>query len=286
MSQTSIDQVALHHPQLQGYVFRNHAVKRSGSIILFGGSGGDCWAERAHWLAQQGYFVLALYYFGQPSQPKTLCKVPIDFIHDAIALVKKENPYHDTLTLMGISKGGELALLLGSLVEEIDHIVAYVPSSHVFQGIDGWHPGSSWTYQGKAVPYLSFRRVAPAILIQTALQKAFTKKPTFRLFYASARQRATNVEAARIKIEQFQGELLLFSGSEDTCWDASSMCQEILAHAVGKAEHVDFRGAGHIFAISTSASYLWGGNIESNKRAADQEQQQLLAHLHTWHPLV
>lgn len=48
-------------------------------IVVFGGSGGSSNFELAKQIAEKGYEVYSLFYFGAANQPKTLNKIPLEF---------------------------------------------------------------------------------------------------------------------------------------------------------------------------------------------------------------
>jgi dienelactone hydrolase len=103
-----------------------------------GSEGGFRWAGTvAPLLACHGYAALALAYFdyqGMEGLPTSLMEIPLEYFERAIAWMGKQPQVNrDKLAVVGISKGGELALLLGSTFPEIKSVVAYVPSGVVWQ---------------------------------------------------------------------------------------------------------------------------------------------------------
>lgn len=272
---------------LNGYLMRNTRLERKGSVIVLGGSEGSCNYDKALELAKDGHFVLALFYFGQENQNKTLVKVPIDFIHDACSLLKERKDAYAPITVIGGSKGGELALLLGTIEKEIDNIVAYVPSSHVFQGLDFKNSGSSWTYKGKELSYISFENSKKIIAISMLWQLFVKKKVAFRKYYESALKNSKNGEEARIKIENFKGNLLMFSGTDDQMWDSGAMSNSIEKVRYGLVtENYVFEDAGHIFGRIIVGNQIMGGSKEGNENASKINKDKLKESLDSWHSFI
>ncbi len=99
-----------------------------------------------------GYPVLSLAYFGEPGLPQNLERIPLEYFRRALAWMREQpevDPKH--VVTFGISRGGELSLLLAATFPELVHgAVGYVPSSTVYPGLpDSGQP--AWTYRGKPV---------------------------------------------------------------------------------------------------------------------------------------
>lgn len=47
--------------------------------------------------------------FGQNNQTKTLARIPLEQFEDVLSYIDHENIDHDTITLIGVSKGAEYA---------------------------------------------------------------------------------------------------------------------------------------------------------------------------------
>ncbi len=125
--------------------------------------------------------------------------------------------------LVGTSKGGEAALLVGATYGEIRAVVAYSPSHVVFQGIDeAWSDASaaksSWTLYGEPVPYVPFRTDNVSI-----------ERYGFYLgLYLASIQDRQAVERAVIPVERINGPMLLVSGADDAIWPSSMMCERVV----------------------------------------------------------
>lgn len=134
-------------PDLRRTAVRDHGLvgtffARAGSaalpcIITLGGSEGGLKEEWARLLASHGFAALALAYFGADTLPEKLVEIPLEYFETALQWVSRRpevDPHR--IGIMGGSKGGELALLLGSKFPQVRAVIAGVPSGLVWQGLD------------------------------------------------------------------------------------------------------------------------------------------------------
>jgi dienelactone hydrolase len=110
------------------------------AIIMLGGSeGGKTWSrirQPVELLVQRGYAIFSLAYFKAQSLSGTLEEIPLEYFEKAFAwLSVQPGIVADKVAILGGSKGAEAALLLGSRYPQIKAIVAFSPSSVVWQGI-------------------------------------------------------------------------------------------------------------------------------------------------------
>jgi len=224
-------------------------------VIVLSGSGGGFDLDKAAALSRHGFATLALAYFGIPPLPAWLHRVPLDYFGAAFGwLASHPELDMDRLGLLGVSRGAELALLLGSRFPQIRAVVAYTPSSVAWSS--GGRDQSTgeiipcWTWRGEPVPFapLPLRR----FVLRSALPVGLARRPVmFRhLFRAGLRNREAVARAA-IPVEQIRGPLLLVSGGDDHVWPAAEMCESILARLAKsgfscKAEHLHYPRAGHM----------------------------------------
>lgn len=261
---------------VQGYHLRANQKSQNGAIIIFGGSEGGCNYEKAEILAAHGFEVLALFIFGKPNLPKELKEVPLEIFVEAMAIIKQTFQSPTPLIVIGESKGAELALLLGSIYsEEIDKIVGIVPSSYVFYGLGNMdHEASSWSRNGVPIPYVSLMRLRKSFHFSTVfpfatyLFKTIRKKPvSFRRLYELCVKLSDQQEDARIKIEDFKGDLLLIAGEQDLLWPSDQMVKEIQkSRQPLPTEVIIYEKAGHaIGGPYATRTLILGGDEESSK---------------------
>lgn len=193
-------------------------------IVGLGGSeGGNAWASN-HWkpvrdqFLQKGYAFLALGYFKTKGAPDTLNKIAIDSVYAAIMEAAKDPRINKKkIAIIGGSRGGDLALLLGSYYKNISCVVAIVPSHAVFPGNTTHFTTSSWTYKGKELPFIPVNEEAVPYMRQGNLRAAFEAM----LKDSLAEQKAL------IKVEKVRGPILLLSATRDQVAPTTPMCEKI-----------------------------------------------------------
>jgi dienelactone hydrolase len=224
-------------------------------VMVLSGSGGGFDLDKAAVLSRHGFATLALAYFGKPPLPTWLHRIPLEYFQAALTWLGAQ-PEIDSgrVGILGVSRGAELALLLGSTFPQLRAIVAYAPSS-VAWAASGRDKSTGeiipcWTWRGKPVPF------APLPLRGFMWRSAFPvvalKRPVvFRnLFRAGLRNREA-VERAAIPVENIRGPILLISGGDDHLWPAAEMSEAIIARlrrngSASAAEHLHFARAGHM----------------------------------------
>jgi dienelactone hydrolase len=194
-------------------------------IMLSGSQGGLVTARRRiEPLIASGYCVLSTAYFKAEGLPQDLVSVPLEFYDRAKTwLAKNSKVAQGGVAVIGGSKGGELALLLASRDPHIRCVVGIVPASHVFQGIaPRFHMSSSWSYEGKDLPFVPY-------VFNATFSKAVMETHKFHDVYQEALANAgENAEAARIPVEKSNAAVLLLSGKKDQMWPSTDMCNTIV----------------------------------------------------------
>jgi dienelactone hydrolase len=225
-------------------------------VVVLSGSGGGFDVDKAAVLSRHGFATLALAYFGIAPLPAWLHRIPLEYFKAALTWLHAQPEIDSQRTgILGVSRGAELALLLGATFpQQIRAIVAYAPSS-VAWAASGRDKSTGeiipcWTWRGKPVPF------APLPLRGFMWRSAFPvvalKRPVmFRnLFRAGLRNREA-VDRAAIPVENIRGPLLLISSGDDHLWPAAEMSEAIIARlqrhgSAHAAEHLHFAHAGHM----------------------------------------
>lgn len=233
-------------------------------ILVLGGSGGGQPTNLADRVADAGHSVLALSYFKEEGLPQELNNVPLEYFENAKQwLMEQPDTDPNGVIILGWSKGAELALLLAANDEQIKGVVGIAPSSHVWAGIlDDWQqvPSSSWTDGGEPMPHIRFQGDETVRSLRDLYQVSLNK--------------ADDKEAARIKVENIDGPVLLFSGGQDTIWPASTMAADVcdtMRQAGKNCIHHDYPDAGHLL----DGDIVLGGD-EATNTAAEQESNALI----------
>lgn len=228
------------------------------AILLLGGSeGGDMMSRVAPQFAQQGYVAASVAYFGMPGLPQTLENIPVETVGKALKIVAARSDVDPArIAIMGISKGGEFALLAASTYPQIHAVIADVPSPFAWQGIaQGAGPAtSSWTVAGKPVPYVHYGTVMGQVFAA-----AFTAHQPLDLrkgYDAAMQENESEIPGAMFHLENIKGPVLFLGADDDGIWN--SVAQSQIGMDYLKQHHhpyadafVHYAGAGHIFLFSS-----------------------------------
>ena len=223
-------------------------------VMVLHGSGGnlDTTGRLAEVLASRGHVALALQYFSGPGLPADLVEVPLEYVDRGVDFLIKVSG-SKRIAVIGTSKGGELALLMGSRMNSIAAVVAVVPSSHVWQGISrsGRPPRrSSWSQGGKPIPFVKFRPLSPKLLMQMLLRRPVALRGLHRL--------PDDEPEAAIHVECIQGPILLVSATDDKLWPSTMFCELVQRRLKERAfayeiSHLRCEGAGHSIGMPDSS---------------------------------
>lgn len=237
-----------------GWLFIPPGRERRRVVMVLGGSGGGYDLDKAALLSRHGFATLALAYFGVPPLPEWLHRVPLEYFAGVIEWLGAQ-PEIDArrIGVLGVSRGAELALLLGSRLPQIRAVAAYAPSA-VAWGSGGRDKATGeaipcWTSEEKAIPFapLPLR----GFIARSAIPVGLLRRPVkFRNLFRSALRNREAVKRAAIPVEQTRGPILLVSGGDDRVWPAARMAEMIVERlrACGFAygvEHLNYRRAGH-----------------------------------------
>ena len=217
------------------------------AVIVLGGSDGGLNPYTdltAALLASRGYAALSLAYFGLEHLPLNLEAIPLEYFGDAIAWLQRQPSVDaDRLGVIGVSRGGELALLLGSIYQELTAVVSYVGSGFVHPSPYAMPPAPAWTWQDEPLPFLDWTR---------------QKGPE-------------ELRQVEIPVEQINGPVLLISGDDDALWPSTAY-SSVAWDRLKRNEHpwpdqfLRYPGAGH--GIS-AAPYLPVGPLVSPEIGGD-----------------
>ena len=226
--------------RLVGTLFTPAGRGRHPAMIVFGGSeGGKTVPElQAAYLASHGYTTLALAYFGSAGVPAELSLIPLEYFATAIDWLGHQptvNPHR--IGVRGGSRGGELALLLGSRYPQLKAIVASAPSNVVWGGLPNIGQ-SAWSENGRPVPFL--------------IPKLDGSKPPFD-WWVDALD-TPQAAVAAIPVERINGPVLLLNGADDQLWPSPEMTDRIMARLRAHRhpyadQHLEFVGNGHILTL-------------------------------------
>ena len=235
--------------ELRGELFTPPGDGPFPTLLCVSGSGGGIRGavETAALLASHGYATLALAYFNYPDRPPYLIEIPLEYFQNALGWLAAQPEVDGArLGVLGRSRGGELALLLGATFPELRAVVAYVPSGVVHGGIGEDSAGrSAWTFHGRPVAFLR-DQVTPEQDAAIFSAEPITLTPRFELNLEDRQA----VADALIPVERINGPVLLLSGEADRLWPSTrlaNIAEERLAefnHSY-PVRHLRYRDVGH-----------------------------------------
>ena len=235
-------QLLLNTPHAESKLYLGSGRKQPLVVGLGGSEGGNAWtsdrwaATRNQFLAK-GYAFLAIGYFGAPGTPDTLNKIAVEAVYNAIrAATKNPAVAADRVAIIGGSRGGDLALLLGSYYPDIDCVVALVPSHAVFPGHTAHFSTSLWTYQDRELPFVPVNEAAVPFLMKHDLRGAFT----------AMLQDTVAAQSAAIRVERIKAPILLLSATTDEIAPTTPMCINMMARL--KRHHFSYPYEHHAIA--------------------------------------
>jgi dienelactone hydrolase len=200
--------------------------------MLGGAEGGRTFADLlGPALASRGFAAFGLVYFSPateaiPGVATALNRIPVEELEQARAwLAARPEVAVSRFGIVGASKGGEFALELASIYEWVNAAVAYVPSDIVWQGfgygVSEATMGSSWTRDGKDIPFLPQTGQRDEII--RGRQPGAAPIELARISRANISAASPqDLASASIPIERSHAALLLVGGGDDRTGDSGA----------------------------------------------------------------
>jgi dienelactone hydrolase len=283
-----------------GTLFTPGGGGRGPVVVVLAGSGGGLMERRAALFAAHGYTTLALGYFGVPGLPDYISGTPLEYFETALTWVRQSlAPAGGFVALSGVSRGGELALLLGATFPDlVSAVIAYVPSPFTHGVLNAGRKGEdrhapAWRYRGRPLPVLSQAN-------RTANWDLFEQSPPPRRqtpAFETALEDADAVSRSLIPLHRIAGPVLLISGEDDALWPSTRFAGIAEQHlrAAGHpfaVRHVSYPDAGHTIEYPFRPSTVlarphavsgimlaYGGTAEGNARASEASWREVLRFL-------
>ncbi|WP_232703090.1 acyl-CoA thioesterase/bile acid-CoA:amino acid N-acyltransferase family protein [Halobacterium wangiae] len=214
-------------------------------VVDLHGSAGRLSDDGARRLATEGFATLALHYAGEhDALPDELANVPLSYVDDAADWLRDQDAVAgEQFGGVGVSRGAELALLLGARRDWVGAVVSY-------SGSVPWdtpRDDPAWLDDGEVVPHLTAEE-APRF-------EDLDEEPV------------ADVTPA---VEETDGPVLLLSGGDDQVWNSRRL-SEAVADRLREHEfphdfeHRTYDDVGHL--IGTPYAPLGGFGDETRQRA-------------------
>lgn len=168
--------------------------------------------------AEKGLPALGICYWNVPGLPDRLIRVPLEPFEKAVDWLKKKG--YEKIFIYGISKGGELALLVSSLIPEIYGVISLSPIHCIWGGMKGnkgllnktFTKQSEFTWRGKDFPCMVAElKYGPAVknlLLHQQFELAYMYENPLRHFD----------ERTAIPVENINGDILFIYAEQDLMW--------------------------------------------------------------------
>lgn len=268
-------------------------------VVLHGADGGTGASDRfGRKLASLGYAVVGLPYYsadwGEYGPPKEIPGLPGSFIDiriDQIAELRdwlrtRTDVDADRIALFGGSKGAEFALIAASKYDWISAVVAFAPSDLVWEGwgletFEAEGTRSSFSYQGEALPFM------PYVGFSAGLLAGPGKADLLKIHEDGRAAHPEREAAARIRVEDYAGPVMLVAGDADREWRSGPMARNVAASrsAAGRETVLlVYPEAGHDvggdgWAPTAGEVARGGGSAGANARAQADAWPRVLAFL-------
>ncbi|MCC6899605.1 MAG: acyl-CoA thioesterase/BAAT N-terminal domain-containing protein [Polyangiaceae bacterium] len=263
-----------------------------GAVLVLGGSGGGHQSELAALLAGHGFAALSLAYFGAPGLPAHIIGIDVSVVSRALAAMRGRRELDGkTITVLGRSRGSELAFLAGAHHGGMDALIGLVPGGVVWGGLTAQGPSHepAWILDGAPLGFPGQGKPFPVPVPVPGVP--FASTPLFEALLADAE----SVERCTIPLERFAGRILLVSGGADAMWPSRRLSEMIVARRASAGlptEHLCYPDAGHLIAPPTlpttatqtmhplvGSTMAFGGTPEAYATANEESWRGILAFL-------
>lgn len=226
----------------------------------------------------------------------------MEYCVDALTwLADQPETAHGGLAIVGLSRGGELALELGARSPLVGAVVAAAPSDVRHAGLtesysDFTQP--AWLAATEALPFIPGRydfRTFVDFVGAFVLRRPIRQLKMFERLIADA----VKADPARIDVQRIAGPILLVAGSEDQLWPSMASAERILQRRAEHGGHpadelLRFDGAGHFVCFPYALPSIppstrlsppgpitidFGGTRSANAAAARESWPKILSFL-------
>ena len=204
------------------------------AMVIFGGAAGSFTLTKmvAEKFYEAGMNVLALAYRDKDDTPNTLSGIPVEFVQRSVMWCKSN--VASKVGVWGISLGGQLALLSGSIFNDlIDLVVAINPMNYSQQGLKDFKSMelldcSCFTYKGKDLPFYKFKQTNQEF--HQKIKEDSHKYHEFKDLSDAYQQEIECMDESAdymINVENINGPILLLSAGQDCLLPSKLICERL-----------------------------------------------------------
>ncbi|MER8062754.1 MULTISPECIES: acyl-CoA thioester hydrolase/BAAT C-terminal domain-containing protein [unclassified Streptomyces] len=215
-------------------------------VMVLSGSSGRIERERCRLFARAGVTAASIRWFGGRGQPPGICEVALETFVAATELLRERGAKR--VSILGVSKGAEAALLVSTLSDCADAVIALAPTSVVWANIGPGRDGrehpyrSCWTWQEQPLPFIPYDDS------WTPTEPEDVPVSVLGSYERSLAAYADRLPAAAIPVEKATAELVLIAGGADRMWPSLRFAHQLAdRHATTgrKAALISRADAGH-----------------------------------------
>ena len=204
------------------------------AMVIFGGSAGsflltEMVAEKFY---EVGMHVLAVAYRDVKDAPHSLSGIPIELIENGVRWCLRN--VAEKVGVWGISLGGQLAFLIGSLCSDlVSCVVAVNPMNFSQQGMKSFNSlkfeeGSCFTFHGKILPYYPIEISGEAFRKRIKMDsRKHHELKYIRGFYEEVIPHMPEDADYMIKVENIKGSVLMLSAGQDCMLPSELICRMV-----------------------------------------------------------
>ncbi|WP_416150711.1 acyl-CoA thioesterase/bile acid-CoA:amino acid N-acyltransferase family protein [Salipaludibacillus sp. HK11] len=267
-------------------------------VLLLGGSDGGVQEHAAALLASKSYSVMALAYFGVEGVPKDLENIQLEYFKKATEWLKGHTAVNGHVSVIGFSRGGELALLLASTYDDYQAVIAGAPSAYVTAGMKNgiFAPVPSWLLHNEPLTYMPFSyRLS---MVASMLKNWVLRRPiSYLSIWENTLLDLHKIRESRIPVEKISVPVMTIAGNDDQIWP-SAYYAEMVEKKLSETNQSDqnvylyYKEAGHFLAFpyglpglpanvnmeiaGAKMTMTFGGSKVANTKAANDSWVKIL----------
>ncbi|XP_078000657.1 acyl-coenzyme A thioesterase 1-like [Glandiceps talaboti] len=270
-----MERIPVREGRVRGTVLKPKGTGPFPGIIDLYGSGGGLMEMRAAMLANHGYAVIALAFFGYDDLPKNFYDLDLDYFEESLNWFQKQDYIKPGgVGIIGISFGAEMALAMAVYFPDQVKAVASINGSHMHSG------GGALKFRGETLPCTN---LSP--------EKIIFKDDMYILLEAIDEPNEKSV----FDFKNMKAQLLLMVGEDDLNWKSSFYAQETVKRlkSYNKTNYklLSYPGVGHLiepaYTPFCKSSYhsigmtlAWGGKTKPHAYAQQECWKEILQWFH------